>query len=348
MIGGVAVTSEPTLVPAEPNREVHLGDATGMPLTSEHFRVITTAVPRPGPGEVLVRNRLMAVTAAMCTMMVAEELPVPSYRRGSPLWGAAIGEVVTAGPASGIEPGALVKHGLGWRDYALLETTAVESIELTDAHDPGALLSHGAPAWAALRRVARVGSGDTVFVSGAAGGLGTLAGQIARHLGAKRVLGSTGSPEKADRLRRELGYDELVMRNEATVTDQLRLAAPEGLDVVCDTVGGEQLEAAVENANTGARVALLGALSGQLGGDGLSAPTRLDSALLIRRRMEIRGVSLRDHEDAEREWTRVFVDGLAEGVFSFPHTRLHGLERAPEALRELVAGEHMGTVLVEL
>ncbi|MGJ7906603.1 MDR family NADP-dependent oxidoreductase [Actinopolyspora sp. H202] len=342
------MTTGPVYVSAEPNREVHLGEASGMPLTSEHFRVITTAVPRPGVGEVLVRNKLMAVTAAMCTMMVAEELPMPSYRRGSPLWGAAIGEVVAAGPASGIEPGCLVKHELGWRDYALLDATEVEPVELTDSHDPGALLSHGAPAWAALHRVAGVGTDDTVFVSGAAGGIGTLAGQIARHLGAKRVVGSTGSTEKADYLRRELGYDELVLRNEASVTNQLRMAAPEGLDVVCDTVGGEQLEAAVENANTGARVALLGALSGQLGGDGLSAPTRLDSALLIRRRMEIRGVSLRDHADAVREWGRLFVAGLAEGSFSFPHTRLYGLERAPEALRELVAGKHLGTVLVEL
>lgn len=262
--------------PAHPatHREVRLAARADGALTPDHFAVADAPLPVPGPGTVLVRNRIMAVTAAMRSMMGSADLPMPSFVPGRALWGAAIGEVVEA-PGGGFAPGDLVRHDLGWREYALVDAARCRRIDPDALPDPAAHLSQGATAWGALVHIAQVRPGDTVFVTGAAGGVGSLAGQIARRLGARRVIGSTGSARKAEYLVKELGYDEVVLRGAGPIGEQLRRAAPNGIDVLLDTVAGEQLAAALESARTGARFALVGALSAQLGGgDGAGSPRR--------------------------------------------------------------------------
>ncbi|MFI8993833.1 MDR family NADP-dependent oxidoreductase [Streptomyces sp. NPDC053542] len=330
------------------HREIRLAARADGALTPDHFTVADTPLPVPVPGTVLVRNRFMAVTAVMRTMMTAAELPMPSYVPGRALWGAAIGEVVEA-PGGGFAPGDLVRHDLGWREYALVDAARAQRIDPEALPDPAAHLSQGATAWGALVRIAQVRPGDTVFITGAAGGVGSLAGQLARRLGARRVIGSTGSESKAEYLVKELGYDEVVLRGAGPVGPQLRRAAPNGIDVLLDTVGGEQLAAALESARTGARFALVGALSAQLGeGDGTTAPVELDAGLVVTRRVTLRGFSVRDHPGLAQEWTEEFGRGLRDGTLIFAHSRLRGLDQAPEALRELVQGDHTGAVLVEL
>ncbi|KUL47387.1 alcohol dehydrogenase [Streptomyces sp. NRRL F-4489] len=331
------------------HREVRLARRAGdEELTECHFTVAEVPVPRPGPGQVLVRTRLMAVTAAMRTQMTAARLPMPSFEPGRPLWGAAIGEVVAA-PGGGLAPGDLVQHPLGWREFAAVDRDRVRPLAPDALPFPAAHLSQGATAWGALRRAAGVREGDTVFVSGAAGGVGSLAGQLARRLGAGRVIGSTGSAAKADRLRAELGYDATVLRGAGPIEEQLRAAAPEGIDVLLDTVGGEQLRAALALARPDARFALVGALSSQLGGGGgLSCPVELDAAVLITRRVALRGFGLYAHPDLPAEWTAEFGRGLRDGSLVFPHTVLRGIEQAPRALCELTRGRHLGSVLVEV
>lgn len=332
------------------HREIRLAARADGALAPDHFTVADTPLPAPVPGTVLVRNRIMAVTAVMRTMMTGAELPMPSFVPGRALWGAAIGEVVEA-PGGGFAPGDLVRHSAGWREYALVEAERVQRLEPGALPDPAAHLSQGAVAWGALVHIAQVRPGDTVFITGAAGGVGSMAGQIARRLGARRVIGSTGSRHKADYLMKELGYDEVVFRDGRPFGEQLREAAPNGIDVLLDTVGGEQLSAAVGVARTGARFALVGALSAQLGdgeGGGATAPVELDSALLVSRRVSLRGFSMYDHPGLAEEWTREFGRGLRDGTLVFAHTRLRGLAQAPQALRELIAGQHTGAVLVEL
>ncbi|GAA0475031.1 NADP-dependent oxidoreductase [Streptomyces olivaceiscleroticus] len=330
------------------HREVRLTERTDGALTPEHFTVADAPLPVPVPGTVLVRNRVMAVTAAMRTMMGSAELPMPSFVPGRALWGAAIGEVVEA-PGGGFAPGDLVRHDLGWREYALVDAARARRIDPDALPDPAAHLSQGVTAWGALVHHARVRPGDTVFVTGAAGGVGSIAGQIARRLGARRVIGSTGSARKAEYLVKELGYDEVVLRGAGPIGEQLRRAAPNGIDVLLDTVAGEQLAAALESARTGARFALVGALSAQLGeGDGIVAPVELDAGLIVSRRVSLRGFSVRDHPDLVQEWTEEFGRGLRDGTLIFAHSRLRGLDQAPQALRELIEGGHTGSVLVEL
>ncbi|WP_435971034.1 MDR family NADP-dependent oxidoreductase [Streptomyces sp. Qhu_M48] len=323
----------------------------GLP-TPEHLDLVHTPVPVPAAGEILVRNRWFAVSAALRTLIGGglEGSPFPSVEPGEPLFGAAVGAVVSTASDGGPRPGELVSHWQGWREYACVPADSCTPLD--DAlPDPVAHLSQGWTAYAALTRGARVGAGDTVLVTGGAGAVGTMAGQIARLLGAGRVIGTTGSPAKAERLVAEFGYDAALLRGaDVPFATRLARAAPGGIDVLLDTIGGEQLSAALGAARPGARAVLVGALSGQLDPEGTGATARveLDSYSLILNRISLRGFSPLDHPETEGEWRSRFGDWLRSGAITFPHVRVAGMERAAEALSEVMAGRHLGSVVVEL
>ncbi|MCK2218480.1 NADP-dependent oxidoreductase [Actinomadura sp. ATCC 31491] len=333
------------------SREVRLAaQPEGLP-EARHFTLAEVPMPVPAAGEVLVRNRFFHVFAALRTLVGGgvRDTPVPPLRPGDPLPGPAVGEVVAApgGDGGGPRPGDLVAHWLGWREYAVVP--AAQVTPLGDAlPDPVAHLGQGAIAYAALTRDAEVRPGDTVFVSGAAGAVGSLAGQVARLLGAGRVIGSTGSPDKAARLVAELGYDAAVVRGAGPIGEQLGEAAPDGVDVLLDNVGGDQLRAAVAAARPGARFVLVGALSGQLAAEGRggTSPVELDTYRLILRRVTLRAFQGLD-EELRAAWLRRYGGWLRAGEIAFPHVRIAGIENAPRAFQEVIEGRHFGTVVVE-
>ncbi|MFJ3667486.1 MDR family NADP-dependent oxidoreductase [Streptomyces sp. NPDC090106] len=318
----------------------------GLP-TPDDFTLVQEPIPVSDASHVLVRNTHFLVFPGLRTLIGGEtrDVPLPPLHPGDTLFGPAIGEVVDGG----LQKGQLVLHLQGWREYA---TPAAAECRLLDGilPEPVAHLAQGSAAYGALTRLAEVREGDTVFVTGAAGAVGTMAGQVARLLGAARVVGSTGSPDKAQRLERDLGYDAVVLRGATPVGEQLAEVAPDGVDVVLDTVGGEQLTAAVHVANRGARFALVGALDGQLSPDraGGSAPTVLDTYRLLTRGITVSGYNGVDHPDVEAEWEARFGDWLRAGDIRFPYTPVRGMERAPGALPALIAGRSFGASIVEL
>ncbi|WP_018543794.1 MDR family NADP-dependent oxidoreductase [Streptomyces sp. LaPpAH-108] len=342
-----------TSAPPATVREVRLAAVPeGLPVPGD-LTVAEVPPPVPRPGHVLVRNRAFQVFAGLRTLIggAARDTPVPGLRPGDTLFGPAVGEVVAAPEAGPFRPGDLVTHPLGWRTYALVPVALCAPVDPA-LPDPVAALSSGSAAYGALTRVARVRAGDVVLVTGAAGGVGSLAGQTARLLGAARVIGTTRSPAKAERLVSELGYDAVVTAgtDPGDFADRLAGAAPDGIDVLLDTVGGHQLAAAVDAARTGARFSLVGALDGQLaaGGAGATAPVELDSFRLVVRGVTLGGYRGSEHPGVEEEWTGRFGRWLRAGEIRFPVTRIPGLDRAPEALSALVAGQYSGTVVVEL
>ncbi|WP_407560009.1 zinc-binding dehydrogenase [Streptomyces sp. 184] len=237
-----------------------------LPRTAREVRLAAAPDGLPGPGEVVVRNRYFLVFPGLRTVMGAEAegMPLPPIRGGDTVYGPAVGEVVAAHPdAASVHPGDTVVHLRGRREYAVLPAAECAPADGT-LPDPVAHLNQGAAAYGSLTRVAEVRADDTVLVTGAAGAVGTLAGQIARLLGAGRVIGTTRSAGKAGRLLAESGYDDVVVAGDGPFADRLAAAVPEGVDVVLDMVGGEQLAGAVASARPGARLALVGALSGQL------------------------------------------------------------------------------------
>ncbi|WP_460305643.1 zinc-binding dehydrogenase [Actinocorallia aurea] len=326
-------------------REIRVASVpVGLP-SERDLALVEAPVPAAGEGELLVRNRWFAVFPSLRTLLGGgvPGTPFPALRAGDALFGPAVGEVVAA-PAGGPEPGTLVAHFLGWRDYAAVPVA--EAVPLDDTlPDPAAHLSQGALAYAALTRDAALRPGETVLVTGGAGGVGSMAGQVARLLGAGRVIGSTGSAEKAARMTAELGYDAVVPRDAAGLAE----AAPDGVDVVIDTVGGAPLRAAVAAARPGARIVLVGTLGGQLdpARTGTDAPVELDTFQLVAKAVMLRGFGGLDPEERS-EGTRRLGSWLRSGEIRFPHTRVPGLSGAPRALTELLAGVHLGTVIVAL
>lgn len=344
--------SESPAVPST-SREVRLRRRpNGLP-RPEHFEVVTVPSPAPREHEVLVRNRCFRVPSSI-RMMIAEGaeavegVPFPVLRPGDTLAEEAIGEVLAAPVDSGLSRGDLVLHHRGFRELAAVPIEQCTRLD-DSLPDPAMHLGQGWTAHAALTRAARVRAGDVVFVSSAAGAIGSMAAMLARRLGARRIIGSTSSREKARILQSELGYDDVVLRGGRPLLEQLREVAPEGIDVALDNVGGEHLRAAVFAARRGARIVVLGALSGQLAaeGNGRTAPVTLDSFPILLQRIELRGYSADDDPEARDEYARLLGEAVRSGRMHFAHTRIRGIERAPEALCEIVAGRYVGTCVIE-
>ena len=225
--------------------------------TPENFALVEVALPDLADDEILVRNTAMSVDPYMRGRMNDVKSYIPPFQLGEPLDGGAVGEVI-ASRAESLPVGTHVVHGLGWREHAVVGVRHAKPIDPalapTTAH-LGILGMPGLTAYAGLVGVAEMREGDVVFVSGAAGAVGSLAGQLARLMGASRVIGSAGSAEKVERLR-TLGFDAAFNYRDRPVRESLREAAPDGIDVYFDNVGGDHLEAAISSMRQRGRIAL--------------------------------------------------------------------------------------------
>lgn len=329
-------------------REIHLASRPqGWP-TPDNFTLVETKLAAPASGELLLRNTFMSVDPYMRGRMNDVKSYVPPFQIGQPLEGGALGEVVES-QADGFAPGDLVLHNYGWRDHALVDAATVRKVDRIDGVSPshylGALGMTALTAYVGLLDMADFREGDTVFVSGAAGAVGSMAGQFAKLLGAKRVIGSAGSAEKVTRLVNDLGYDAAFNYRDGDVADQLRAAAPEGIDVYFDNVGGDHLEAALGRLNTYGRVALCGGIS-QYNTEKPSGPANF--ALAVTKRLTLRGFIVSDHMGRIKDMLDPVSGWLASGRLVADETIVDGLDNAPAAFLGMLRGENTGKALVRL
>ena len=318
----------------------------GEPAESD-FHLAEVEVPEPGDGQVLVRNTWMSVDPYMRGRMNDRKSYVPPFQIGAPLEGGAVGEVV-ASRADGLAEGDTVLHQLGWREYAVLDGNAARKVD-TELAPPQAYLGvlgmPGLTAYVGLLDIAALADGDVVFVSGAAGAVGGMAGQIAKARG-HRVIGSAGSPEKVAHLTDELGFDAALNYRDGDVAGQLAALAPEGIDVYFDNVGGEHLEAALEVLNRNGRVAMCGAISQYNATEPVPGPRNLGNA--VGKRLTLRGFIVSDHGDRMRAFAEEVGGLLRDGRIKHRETVVEGLDRAPEAFIGLLRGQNTGKMLVRL
>ncbi|MGC0418976.1 NADP-dependent oxidoreductase [Embleya sp. AB8] len=339
-------TTPDTLVTT--GREIRLAARPVGTPTAADFALVTAEIPALAEGQILVRNTWMSVDPYMRGRMDDVESYMPPFELGAVLDGSAVGEVI-ASRADTIPVGATVSHFAGWREYAVVDAATAIPLDVSGVPAQtylGVLGTTGLTAYAALTDTAPVREGDTVFVSGAAGAVGSVAGQIARKLGAGRVIGSAGGPAKAELLHSEFGYDVALDYRAGAIGEQLAQAAPEGIDVYLDHVGGDHLEAAIAHAKVGARFALIGAISGYNATEPVPGPSNLFQAYT--RRLNLRGMLVTDHLALFPEYIGRAIGWLGDGSLRTQETVFEGLDQAPAAFLGVLSGANTGKMLVRL
>ncbi|MGP3916709.1 NADP-dependent oxidoreductase [Nonomuraea sp. 10N515B] len=330
------------------NREIRLAARPFGEPGTENFELVTTALPELAEGQVLVRNTWMSVDPYMRERMHDADSYLPPFQLGEPLDGSAIGEVVASRSAD-IPVGATVVHFLGWREYAAVDAAAVTVADLALAPAEawlGALGTTGLTAYAALTQVAPVREGDVVLVSAAAGAVGSIAGQLARKLGASRVIGSAGGTLKAKKLVQDFGYDAAIDYRAGSVAEQLAEAAPDGIDVYIDHVGGDHLVAAIDALRHGGRIAMVGAISSYNATEPVPGPSNL--FILAAKDATLRGMLINSYFHLFPEWIAKAAGWLADGSLYTEVTVAEGIERAPSAFMDMMRGGNVGKMLVRL
>ncbi len=330
------------------SREIHLASRPqGWP-TPDNFRLVEVDLPEPGPGEVLVRNEFMSVDPYMRGRMNDVRSYVPPFQLGAVLDGGAVGEVVASNSPQ-VAVGQTVLHNHGWREYAVVSAREVRAVDPAATASVSAYLGPlgmpGLTAYVGLLDIAEFRAGDVVFVSGAAGAVGSMVGQIAKLRGASRVIGSAGSAAKVARLK-ELGFDVAFNYKDGAVADQLREAAPDGIDVYFDNVGGDHLEAAIGRLNRHGRVALCGSIAQYNSVAPSPGPSNL--ALAVGKRLTLRGFIVSDHGRRMPDLIAEVAPALRNGSVVCDETIVEGLKKAPEAFIGLLRGDNLGKMVVRI
>ena len=328
-------------------REIRLkARPTGMP-EAAHFELADSAATPLAEGEVRVANAWMSVDPYMRGRMIDRPSYVPPFRLGEALQGGAVGTVVES-RADGFEAGDRVVSMLGWREVAQAPAAAFEKLPTIDGIPEQAYLGTlgmpGLTAWAGLFEVGQLKAGETVFVSGAAGAVGSTVCQIAKIKGAT-VIGSAGSAEKCAWLR-SLGVDHTINYRDGDVAGQLRAAAPKGIDVYFDNVGGEHLEAAIAAARPFARMVECGMISDYNADEPSPGPRNM--MMVIGKRLRIQGFIVFDFQHRRDTFLAEMGEWVAQGRVRWEETVVDGLERAPGAFIGLFAGANTGKMLVRL
>jgi NADPH-dependent curcumin reductase CurA len=317
--------------------------------THDDFRTVQVDLPPLAEGEVRVENAFVSVDPYMRGRMNDADSYVAPYALGETMSGGAVGRVVES-RAEGLAVGDVVLHQQGWRDVAQGPGAGFRVVPEV----PGAPLSAhlgilgmtGYTAYVGLRKITAMQPGDAVFVSGAAGAVGSAAGQIARQLGASRVIGSAGSAQKVATATERYGYDVAFDYHAGPVRTLLREAAPGGVDVYFDNVGGDHLEAALDVLRRGGRVALCGAIAGYNATERTPGPDNMSR--IITQGLTLRGFTLAEHFELYGEFTRDMGAWFTEGRITHDETVVDGIEHAVDAFLDLLRGGNVGKMVVRV
>ncbi len=327
------------------SREIRLRSRPPGTPGPDDFELAEAALAPPGPGEVQVRNLWMSVDPYMRGRMTLRKSYVPPFQIGEALQGGAVGEVV-ASNAEGLAPGDLVQSMLGWREGFNAPAAGLQKLPASDLPPEAYLGVAGMPgltAYVGLLEIAGVKPGEVVFVSAAAGAVGSVVCQLARIKGAT-VIGSAGGAEKCAFLR-ELGVEHVIdYKAEPDLKAALARAAPDGIDVYFDNVGGAHLEAALEASKTFARFALCGMISNYN-----SAPAGPANIMIaVGRSLRLQGFIVSNYFHLMPAFQADMAGWIASGAVRWRQTVEEGIERAPEAFIKLFTGENFGKMLVKL
>ncbi|MFE4857887.1 NADP-dependent oxidoreductase [Streptomyces sp. NPDC056670] len=312
--------------------------------TAEHFTFVESPLPGPAPGSALVENLYWSVDPYHREMM--DDVP-GGFALDAPLEGRAIGRVI-ASRTPRLAEGEVVFHRQGWRTHSVVTPEEVRQLPRFEGVPLTAYLSTlggtGLTAYVGLTRIARLQAGDDLFVSAAAGGVGTATGRFARLLGAGRLVGSAGSAAKAEHLVREVGYDAAFDYHDGPAADLLGKAAPDGIDLFVDNVGGEQLAAAVGALREFGRIVRIGTI-GQYNTPDAPSP-RFNYADIVEKSIRMEGFLVSNYRDVQDELYEFAVPHLQSGRLALDETVVDGFEHIVDAFLGMLRGENTGKIIV--
>lgn len=328
------------------NRQILLVEKPAGKLGLEHFKLSEAAIPEAGDGEVLLRVRYISLDAANRAWMHGATYR-SAVEANSVMAGGGIAEVVSSN-ALGFAPGDIVFGDTGWQDYAVVRgkhLTKMPKIEPMTY-----LLSvygiAGLTAYFGLLNVGRPKEGETVVVSAAAGSVGSIVGQIAKLKGC-HVVGIAGGADKCQWLTSELGFDAAVDYKAGPVFKQLKAAAPKGIDVYFDNVGGDILEACIAQMNLFGRIACCGAISQYDGAPSAHGPRGVPGTIVVKR-LTMQGFIVMDFDEQRSQALADLQSWVGSGKLKVQEDIINGLESTPQALIGLLAGENRGKRMVKL
>jgi len=333
---------------AERNRRLVLAERpTGM-VDERTVRVEEADAPEPGPNEALARVRYLSIDPTIRTWMDDAPGYLPPIAIDEVVRSGGIVEVVRSNSDS-YKAGDLLFGFSGWQDYVLAsEATGYQS--LPEGVPPTLALSlfgiTGMTAYFGLIDVGKVKEGDVVVVSGAAGATGSTVGQIAKIKGAAKVIGIAGGPTKCGSIVDDLGFDEAIDYKSDDIAARLREAAPDGIDLFFDNVGGPILDACLAQLALRGRIVLCGAISGYNDRGAAKGPANYANLIIKRGRME--GCLILDYFDLMDAGRAEVAGWLAEGKIKSSEHIVEGLENAPDALNLLFTGGNTGKVIVQV
>lgn len=316
------------------------------------FDWTSSAVPTPGPGEALVRTLYLSLDPTNRPWMGEADTYLPALQLGDVMRGVAIGRVVQSNTPK-LPEGALVSGLLGWQDYSLLDGKSRVGVLPDDPAIPPTMhlgmLGHiGITAYFGVVEVGALKPGETLLVSGAAGAVGSLAGQIGKNLGC-RVVGIAGTDEKCRWITRELGFDGAINYRTDSVAGRLSDLCPAGVDVYFDNVGGPMLETVLSHVNLHGRIPLCGAISQYNHGDVSNfEPGPRNLFLLVTKRIRMEGFLTMDFAPRAAEAVQALVAWHRAGKLQYRVHIVEGLERAPDAMSMLFDGSNQGKLIVKV
>jgi hypothetical protein len=328
------------------SREIRLASRPkGLPSPAD----FTLAHNKIGPlqdQQVLVRNLFMSVDPYMRGRMNDRKSYAPPFEVGKPLDGGAVGQVIESRAAE-FKPGDVVTESFGWREYCIASPKELHPVN--PEIQPlsvylGALGMTGMTAWVGLNLV-EVKAGDVIFISGAAGAVGSVAGQLAKLRGC-RVIGSAGTNEKVTFLKQECGFDSAFNYKTGPIIKQLNEAAPDGIDVYFDNVGGETLEAALAALRMHGRIIACGGISGYNDEKPMPGPSNL--FYMVGKRLTMKGMIVRDWLDRQGDFEREARGYFRSGKLLNKETVVEGIDKAVDAFIGLFQGKNIGKMIVKL
>jgi hypothetical protein len=328
------------------NRQVLLIKKPSGKLAPDHFKISSAAIPEPKDGEALLRVLYISLDAANRAWMHGATYRA-AVEANTVMAGGGIAEVVSS-KAPGLAPGDLVFGDTGWQDYAAVPAKHLTKIPKLEpmTHLLSVYGIAGLTAYFGLLEVGKPKAGETVVVSAAAGSVGSIVGQIAKIKGCT-VVGIAGGKDKCNWLTSELGFDAAVDYKEGAVFKALRAAAPKGIDVYFDNVGGDILEACLTLMNNRGRIACCGAISQYDGAPSAHGPRGVPGLIVVKR-LIMQGFIVMDFMDQRDEALSDLQSWVSSGKLRVQEDVLNGLENTPKALIGLLAGENRGKRMIRV